>query len=115
MRILALATFACATSLAAAPPAKAPGAAAPAIDRVLPGGRIDGRECRKREVTPAGAIEAPRPQNLAELPPGDTILAVYKEVEGCMEPVIVRYGDGRGPDAVSPPAEPQRPQARLYR
>jgi hypothetical protein len=116
MRVFALVTLLSATTSAAAPPAEAPAGSAPAAERVLPGGRGDGRECRNRfQVTPADTLAPPGPRVLTDLPPGDTVLAVYKEVEGCMEPVIVRYGDGRGPSSASLPAKPSAPRARLYR
>ena len=33
-------------------------------------------------------------QNLGELPPGDLTLAVVREVDGCVEPVVVGYDYG---------------------
>jgi hypothetical protein len=64
-------------SSAAAPPAK------PACDRFPP-------------VHHAGALrEAPPPsQRLDRLPPGDLHLTVERQVDGCREPVIVRYNIG---------------------
>jgi hypothetical protein len=112
MRVLVLATVAFAATSHAAPPVPGPAASAPEAVRVLPGGRITGRECRDRfQVIPADARTPSRPRVLTELPPGDTILAVYKEVDGCMEPLIVRYGDGRRLGAGSAPAS-QAPRHR---
>lgn len=34
------------------------------------------------------------PRKLGELPPADHVLAVYREVDRCPAPVIVRYGIG---------------------
>jgi hypothetical protein len=61
-------------------------------------------------------VETPKPaesRKLGELPPGDTILAVYDNVGGCLEPRIVRYGGGRAPEQSQP--EPVRPRARGWR
>jgi len=38
--------------------------------------------------------QSSRPQRLGELPAGDLSLAVQREVNGCVEPVIVREGIG---------------------
>jgi hypothetical protein len=51
-------------------------------------------------------------KRLDELPQGDVILSVYNEVDGCMAPVIVRYGEPRGPAAFR--SEPVRPRARVW-
>ena len=57
---------------------------------------IDLVQCRRLDVVPADGPAPPRAQRLGELPPGDTILAVYRtDADGCVRPVIVRYGDGR--------------------
>lgn len=37
---------------------------------------------------------AARPERLAELPPGDLFHAVAREVDGCLEPVVVRQNIG---------------------
>ena len=69
--------------------------------------------CKRPDLHYADTPQRAESRKLGELPPGDTLLAVYNQVEGCMEPVIVRYGDGRAPAPSQ--AEPQRPRARLWR
>ena len=91
--------------LLALPASAAPNAAAPT--------RPTTDTCRRPDVQQAQSPERAGSRKLGELPPGDTLLAVYNQVEGCMEPVIVRYGDGRAPAAASP--EPVRPRARFWR
>jgi hypothetical protein len=70
--------------------------------------------CKRADLHQAETPRRAENKKLGELPPGDIILSVYNHVEGCMEPVIVRYGDGRGPVPSAQP-EPQRPRARLWR
>lgn len=110
MRYVILAAIAgCAAAAASAAPVAGP-AGPPRFDVTDTAER-----CRTRpDVIPAGTLEPPAPHRLVDQPPGDTILAVYREVDGCPVPVIVRYGDGRGPDPTAPTARP-RVQARLYR
>ena len=114
MRILILATLLSATSSVAAP--AGPRVYEPPVgsERAMPAGpgRVAG--CRDRlQVIPADTPSPPAASRLVDLPPGDTILAVYREREdGCLDPVIVRYGDGR-PSPAAP--ESARPRARLYR
>jgi hypothetical protein len=55
----------------------------------------------------------PELKRLDELPQGDLILSVYNEVDGCMAPVIVRYGEPRAPSSFR--VEPVRPRARIFR
>ena len=113
MRLLILAAaLAAPSSVSSAPAAPEPAVSAPAAVPVPITGRSTAN-CRRPDVIPADAPAAPDAKRLGELPPGDLILTVYREVDGCMEPVIVRYGDGRAPAPASP--EPQRPRARLWR
>lgn len=110
MRVVVLAAFVLATGSAAAPPG-VPGA--------LPGARtfpkLVGPACRDPfRVTPADGLKAPPSQRLGELPDGDTLLAVHRMTpEGCLDPLIIRYGEGRGPVRAAP--EPVRPEPRVYR
>ena len=53
-----------------------------------------GEQCQRAGVTLALPREAPRASKLAELPPGDLLLTVVREEDGCQKPVIVRYGIG---------------------
>ena len=69
--------------------------------------------CKRPDIHQAETPKRAESRKLGELPPGDTLLAVYNQVEGCMEPVIVRYGDGRASAPARP--EPPRPRARLWR
>ena len=69
--------------------------------------------CKRADLHRAETPKPAQSRKLGELPPGDLILSVYNQVEGCMEPVIVRYGDGRGPAPAAP--EPVRPRARIFR
>jgi len=110
MRLLVLALAAAAGPSAGAQPVAIPGEPAPALPRAgstLPLAPI----CDERmRVIPADTPPAPEARRLGELPPGDTILAVYRESEdGCVRPVIVRYGDGRPAPAV-PQASDGRPK-----
>jgi hypothetical protein len=60
-----------------------------------------------RRADAPSKLEARR---LDELPPGNLILAVMREVDGCVEPVIVRYGYGLGSGA-----PPSRAKGKIYR
>ena len=94
-------------------PASAAPKEAPAVQFGGPIARSSSDTCKRPDVHQA---ETPKPalsQKLGELPPGDLLLSVYNHVDGSMEPVIVRYGDGRAPAPASP--EPQRPRARVWR
>ena len=42
------------------------------------------------KVRPLKRGESARPERLGELPPGELIYAVWRKVDGCVEPVIVR-------------------------
>jgi hypothetical protein len=100
MRVLILPLMLAALPASAAPPA-AP-VTSPAPDT-----------CKRPDLHQAETPKRAKSRKLGELPPGDLILSVYNHVGGCMEPVIVRYGDGRAPAPASP--EPLRPKARLWR
>jgi hypothetical protein len=113
MRVLVLATLLSATSSVAAPPG--PRAYEPPAEvRATPRVRGLGSGCKDpMRVIPADTNSPPEANRLADLPPGDTILAVYREDEqGCLDPVIVRYGAGR---STAPAREPLGPNARPYR
>jgi hypothetical protein len=70
--------------------------------------------CERADLHQAQTPKRAEGRKLGELPPGDTLLAVYDNVDGCLEPRIVRYGDGRA-SAPSVQPEPQRPRARVWR
>lgn len=70
--------------------------AAPAVDAGAP--------CRELSDYVAGGSRhgAPsdaRPKRLDELPPANLILTVLRHEDGCIVPVIVRYGIGAMPDS----------------
>ncbi len=112
MRFLPLALLLTALPAAAAPVGGAAGgdAAPPVPPAVRP---LDG-SCKRPHVHQADGPKRAEQRKLGELPPGDLILSVYHEVDGCMEPAIVRYGKGRpAPEAGQP--EPVRPGARVWR
>ena len=110
MRFLILAALAAAGPSSAAPPSSRDGVQPP------PGTRMPiarSALCDRADVHRADNVGSPEARRLTELPPGDTILAVYREREdGCLDPVIVRYGRDR---PAADRAEAPRPRARLYR
>jgi hypothetical protein len=108
MRFLILVAVAAAGPSAAAP-------APPPVSTPSTTPRAAGALCDRPDVHWADNVGRAEARPLAELPPGDTILAVYREREdGCLDPLIVRYGDGsRAPRAPAP--EPVRPKARMWR
>lgn len=80
----------------AASPAHSPSASDP---RVKPlGGRAT---CARADLHQADRIEKGEFKRLGELPPGQVVLTVYREVQGCHEPVIV--GRNYGFDGFDPP------------
>ena len=103
MRLVILPLILSALPAAAAPPAAVP--KAPPIDRVA---RPAADTCARSDVYRAETPKPAESHKLGELPPGDLILSVYNQVDGCMEPVIVRYGAGREPPAQAP--VPVRPR-----
>jgi hypothetical protein len=96
---------------AAAAPTKAQAPVQPADRIAKPLDETCNNPMRYHAETP----ETAKSRKLGDLPPGDLLLSVYNQVEGCSEPVIVRYGDGRLP-AAQPPADPSRPpRAQVWR
>ena len=85
------------TSSTAAPTAREAPRATSADDKV----------CERADVHHADTPAKLVPKTLGELPPGDLLLAVHREVDGCVEPVIVRQDVGAG--AGMP--EPRAPKA----
>ena len=78
-----------------------------------PMGRPRQDSCKRLDVHEAEAPKRAESRKLGELPSGDLILTVYREVDGCIDPLIVRYGNGRAPAPAAPP-EPVRPRARIW-
>lgn len=70
-------------------------AAAPATG-LAPGARnrVTGELCEPAQAMEAAKRESPPAKKLGELPPGNTVLTVVREVDGCAVPVVVRYGVG---------------------
>ena len=62
------------------------------------------RSCTRPDAHRARPAAPVRPRTLGELPPGSLELAVYRQIDGCQTPVIVRQNIG----AVSGPARPRR-------
>jgi hypothetical protein len=91
MRLLILAAALAAPSSSPASPQPA---APPAARTLPPPGLVTGRDCRRPETVIARTPAAPQGKSLGELPPADMMLAVYNEVDGCMEPRVIRYGVG---------------------
>lgn len=69
-------------------------AAAPPAPGLAPGARnrVTGTLCDPARATQVGDRETPKARTLGELPPGNVMLTVVREVDGCAAPVIVRYG-----------------------
>jgi hypothetical protein len=101
--ILCLAALGIAAEAAAAPPAAglAPGAR----------NRVTGELCDPARTVQAERRESPRLRKLGELPPGNVVLTVVREVGGggCAAPVIVRYGVGGGADGAKAAPKVKRP------
>ena len=70
--------------------------AAPPASGLAPGARnrVTGALCDPARTMQAGKQESPAARKLGELPSGNVVLTVVREVDGCAEPVIVRYGIG---------------------
>jgi hypothetical protein len=111
MRLLVLPLLLAALPTTAAPPPVVPAPSPPVDATALRAGDRCGRSDFHRAETPGPAEHS----KLGDLPPGDTLLAVYRQVDGCLEPVIVRYGDGWAPDAEPVPEPVRPPRARLWR
>ena len=107
MRLLILAAFLAAPASAAQAPASP--LPQPPVLNVVP---VQGTDCKRPDVHMAETPPRPEVKRLDELPQGDVILSVYNEVDGCMAPVIVRYGEGRAPASFR--VEPVRPRARVW-
>ncbi len=95
-------------------------AAAQSFPEARPGGSPDQRECYGSIIHYAEEDKKAVPKRLGELPPGNLILSVVRDVAGCQKPVIVRYGIGAGAPAEASasrlaPVEAPRPRAKLIR
>lgn len=95
----------------ASSPAHGPGApAARTAEAAKPLGRANCPRSNFHYADKKGKAESRR---LGELPPGDLILAVVRNVDGCQEPVIVRQNYGF--DGLRDGGEPERPRLRARR
>ena len=83
----------------------AEGAKPEADARVKPlgGGRSD---CRRSDLHPAESVGKGRFNRLGELPPGQFVLTVYREVDGCPDPLIVGQPIGLGEPMVERAPQP---------
>ncbi len=79
--------------------------------RPLGGARSD---CRRADLYPADSAIKGRFNRLGELPPGELVLTVYREVDGCPDPLIVRQGYGFGEPGGEPSSQTGRPKARRW-
>ena len=113
MRILILAAFAAAAPAASAPTPAPADPAGPAVP-VLEAQPVRDGDCARRDFRYADARLRAELKRLDELPAGDVILAVYNEVDGCIEPVIVSHGVPRPDAAPAAPPEPVRLRPRVY-
>jgi hypothetical protein len=78
--------------------------------RVKPLG--DPAKCARADLHQADRIDKGEFNRLGELPPGQLVLTVYREVQGCHEPVVVRRNYGF--DGFDPPRrEWGFPEARI--
>jgi hypothetical protein len=110
MRLLILcAAIALPASSTAAPP--------PAPEKAQATASSTKPTCASANVQLADSPPKLEARRLDQLPSANLTLAVVREVEGCHEPVVVRYGYGAGFGAPSTgDAEPPRmPPARVYR
>ena len=74
-----------------------------------------GQDCdwaKGRRVVSLGKVE---PRKLGELPPGNLVLTVWRNVDGCSAPVIVRYGIGEHESAPVERSTKQRSSKRAAR
>jgi hypothetical protein len=74
---------------------------------------LGGPGCRRPNVHPADSAGEGTFNRLGELPPGQLVLTVFREVNGCPEPVIVGRNYGLGlqtpdPAHVRPPLRARR-------
>lgn len=60
--------------------------------------------CTPHAEKTAGAV-TPRQSNLSELPDAVEIRTVWRMVDGCPKPVVLRDGVGNNPDAPRPPVD----------
>jgi hypothetical protein len=65
-------------------------------------------DCRRPGIHPAEMINKGEFSRLGELPPGQLVLTVFREVDGCPEPLIVRQGYGFGPGSCGSPRRARR-------
>ena len=56
-----------------------------------------GERCQRADIILAQPLETPGSKRLGELPPGNVVLTVFRQENGCHKPVIVRYGIGSNP------------------
>src|SRR5688500_9507972 len=67
-------------------------------------GIVDMPQCNNPHLHPVDSGGKAEAKRLGELPPASMMLAVVRDVNGCHEPVIVRYGIGAGADRSGVPS-----------
>jgi hypothetical protein len=55
----------------------------------------DGKPCTPSATLVGGGAQKPGVRKLGELPPASQILTVYRTVDKCPEPIVLRRGVGR--------------------
>lgn len=89
---------------------------APPASALAPGARnrVTGELCQPALSIPAARRGTPSSKKLGELPPGNMMLTVVREVDGCMTPVIVRQGlSGSGASGKAKPPRRASGASRL--
>lgn len=67
-----------------------------AVSAAAPEPPKSAKVCRRHDLQQVtrGVDPPPPARRLDQLPPGNLELTVQREVDGCIEPVIIRYGVG---------------------
>ncbi len=93
MRLLLATSLLALLAGAAATQSRSPQAASPQAEAAQPSAKpVCLNRDNRQAMLPA---TPPRPRRLDELPSGNLERAVQREVDGCIEPVIVRYDFAR--------------------
>ncbi len=97
----------------ASTPAKGPATPIPSASTIPVPNAAAGAACARSDFHYADEKVKAEAKRLHELPPGNLILAVVRDVDGCQNPVIVRHGYGFG--APQDSGETERPRLRARR
>ena len=71
-----------------------PALGVPPASGLAPGARnrVTGELCEPARPIPAARGDVPSAKKLGKLPPGNVVLTVVREMDGCAAPVVVRQG-----------------------